>query len=334
MRSWEPMSPPDFSTEYDLGSRRALYPRGRGFELVVTPRYERHYLEQSYEALSADLLVNLLTRRELFVDVGAHCGFFSLLAATAHPHLSVVALEPVAESHRLLAEGIARNGVEARVEAVRAAASDRAGTAPFYIAEASDNCSFYPHVAAAPLRTVEVPTLPLDALLAGRRGAGRAVVKIDTDGHELAVLSGLGETLQAAEDLRLLVELNPAMQRQAGHTPEELVAELREVAADCLRVGDVMRAEGEETAADRMAHQADIATFEAYLIAAAMHAGDHQLATVDLRWDLAGDLDPDAFGAGSGRDDVFATLRRELISLVGSAEMETLWRAFDSADGA
>ncbi len=126
---------------------------------------------------------------------------------------------------------------------------------------------------------------------------------------------------------------HPALARLDGRCPEDLVAELREAAADCLHVGEVMLVEGEETAAGRMAHQADVATFEAYLIAAALHAGDHDLATVDLRWDLAGDLDPDAFTAGNDRGDVFATLRRELISLVGSAEMETLWRSFESADG-
>ena len=45
------MNAPDFSSEYDLGSRRALCPRGRGFELVVTPRYEQHYLRKQSDGL-------------------------------------------------------------------------------------------------------------------------------------------------------------------------------------------------------------------------------------------------------------------------------------------
>ena len=59
--------------------------------------------------------------------------------------------------------------------------------------------------------------------------------------------------------------------------------------------------EGEVTAADRMSHQADVATFEAYLIAAAIHAGDHQLASVDLRWELARDLGPTDWARGRRR---------------------------------
>jgi hypothetical protein len=120
--------------------------------------------------------------------------------------------------------------------------------------------------------------------------------------------------------------------RLEGRSPERLVEELREAASDCLAVARVMDREGEVEAADRLVHQADVAAFESYLVAAAVHAGDHQLATVDLRWSLAGDLDPTSWEPIAG-DTTFATLRRELISIVGSAEMEALWFALESAEG-
>jgi FkbM family methyltransferase len=227
-----------FASDYDLSLRRVIRPRGRVFDLVVTPRYEQHYLEQSYEPLSADLIVNLLNGRELFVDVGAHCGFFSLLAATAHPPVQVVAIEPVAESCQLLRDGIARNRVEGRVETLQAAVSDREATMGFYITEASDNCGFYPHTAAAALRATEVEARTLDTVLAGRAGVERAVVKIDTEGHELAVLAGMSGLLQTAADLRLFVELNPEMQRRAGHAPEDLVAELQRLGFETFLIDD------------------------------------------------------------------------------------------------
>jgi hypothetical protein len=125
----------------------------------------------------------------------------------------------------------------------------------------------------------------------------------------------------------------PVRQRLGERSAEELVSELRQVATDCLHVGEVMDVEGELTAADRMSHQADVATFEAYLLAAAIHAGDHQLASVDLRWELARELRPADWASDSNGQSPFATLRRELIALVGSAEMESLWRAFEVADG-
>jgi hypothetical protein len=119
--------------------------------------------------------------------------------------------------------------------------------------------------------------------------------------------------------------------RLEGRSPERLVEELREAASDCLAVARVMDREGERELGDRLVHQADVAAFEAYLVAAAVHAGDHQLATVDLRWSLAGDLDPGSCEPATG-ENPFATLRRELISLVGSAEMEALWYALETAE--
>jgi hypothetical protein len=125
----------------------------------------------------------------------------------------------------------------------------------------------------------------------------------------------------------------PALARLGDRTAEELVAELQQAAADCVHVGEVMDDEGEMTAADRMSHQADVATFEAYLVAAAVRAGDHQLASADLRWELARELRPVDLARSTDRSP-FATLRRELIALVGSAEMEALYRSFQSQDGA
>jgi hypothetical protein len=122
--------------------------------------------------------------------------------------------------------------------------------------------------------------------------------------------------------------------RLGEYSAGELVSELRQAAIDCLHVREVMEVEGEVTAADRMSHQADVATYEAYLIAAAIHAGDDRLASVDLRWELARELRPADWADQAGDRSPFATLRRELIALVGSAEMESLWRAFESADGA
>ncbi len=85
----------EFDHQYDLDSLRRIRPRGRDFELFITPRDRSHYVEHSYERLTASLVGQLCAGVDLFVDVGAHFGFFSLLAATRKPELEVVALEPI-----------------------------------------------------------------------------------------------------------------------------------------------------------------------------------------------------------------------------------------------
>src|SRR5271155_5513978 len=63
-----------------------------------------------YEPPTRDLIERLLRRGDLFVDVGAHFGFFTLQAAT-HPagDIEVVAFEPELMNATILSENIARN---------------------------------------------------------------------------------------------------------------------------------------------------------------------------------------------------------------------------------
>jgi hypothetical protein len=119
-----------------------------------------------------------------------------------------------------------------------------------------------------------------------------------------------------------------AERRLDGRTPEDLVAELRFAAADCMAVAQLLATEGEQEAAQRLAHQADAAAFEAYLIAAASLAGDERLVTVDLRWELGRGVlaDRSAGGSKPGLGD----WRPAILALVGSAESGVLGRTLEA----
>ena len=160
--------------------------------MLVGPRYRSHYENQEYERYTARLLAAVLSRCSLFVDVGANFGFYTLLAGTLHPRLEIIALEPVTETFEVLR----RNAQTAGLQGVRlenAAATDSDGAAAFFISKAADNCSFYPHPMAPPLRKAQVRAVRLDTLLAEREPCP-TLVKIDVEGQELAVLGGMQET--------------------------------------------------------------------------------------------------------------------------------------------
>lgn len=125
-----------------------------------------------------------------------------------------------------------------------------------------------------------------------------------------------------------------ALDRLEGRTHEHLVAELRATAADCMVVADLMAAEGSPAGAVRLARQADVAGFEAYLTTAASRAGDDRLVTVDLRWALARSLAlPEAPSADqldpADVGQVVADTRRLLVDLLGSAERTALGGTFE-----
>jgi len=213
-----------FHHDYDLGSLTQVRPQGHEFSMYVTPRYVHHYEGKEYERFTARFLARVAARHRLFIDVGANYGFYTMLAASEHPELEVMAFEPVEENFEVLRRNVELLG-PARVNLHRLAVADTDGTASFHISAAADNCGFSPHPASPNLRQVQVKTNQLDTVLASREPCP-TLVKIDVEGHELSVLRGMQETLARFADLSLVLEFNPKMLLAAGTPPEALLAEL------------------------------------------------------------------------------------------------------------
>ena len=118
--------------------------------------------------------------------------------------------------------------------------------------------------------------------------------------------------------------------RLAGRTPEKLVTDLRQTAGDCMAVAVAMAEDGDLAGATYQARQADLASFEAYLVSAALGAGDVALATVDLRWDLATAADRDVPLATDDPHGDVTRFRDRLASVVGPTEEPALRACFEA----
>jgi hypothetical protein len=119
-------TPAQFKHEYDLDSACTVTPRGRQFLMHVTPRFRFHYEGQAYEKFTSDLLASIAKRAALFVDVGAHYGYFSLLAGNSNPQLEIIAIEPTPETFTLLERNLAQLA-NAKVSLCRAAMGSTIG---------------------------------------------------------------------------------------------------------------------------------------------------------------------------------------------------------------
>jgi FkbM family methyltransferase len=131
-------------------------------------------------------------------DVGANVGSWSqsMLAAASkagrEPDLRLHAFEPDSRAFAQLAEAL--DGRPASLS--KTALSDRQGTSLFHVvAPGAGTNSLYPVPGANPLAQENVPTTTLDSY-AEQSGVARfALVKIDAEGHDLAVLRGASTLL-------------------------------------------------------------------------------------------------------------------------------------------
>jgi hypothetical protein len=118
--------------------------------------------------------------------------------------------------------------------------------------------------------------------------------------------------------------------RLDGRTREQLVSDLEITAHDCMAVAEVMAGAGDREGALRQVHHADLASFEAALLRAAIGSGDETLASVDLSWDLAARAFAE-HSPGPDVGDVAATVaawRERLVTCGGWAQAARLRASF------
>lgn len=162
---------------------------------------------------------------DVFVDVGANVGYFTLLASRlVGPTGTVVAIEAVPSTAALLRENVARNGAD-NVRVVDAAAWHEHSTLDLYFdpeqttgtATAFQEWAEQWNVSGG---HVQVPAAPLDDLLTPDEKQRMRAIKIDIEGAELSAIRGLPE--QLPPNLELVVEIAPDLLRAAGGSWEEL----------------------------------------------------------------------------------------------------------------
>jgi FkbM family methyltransferase len=227
-----------FSQDYDLNELHLITPAGREFQMLITPRFIGHYVNNVYEEYSSSLLLKHIKPGSLFIDIGAHYGYYTLLAGTGRPDCRVMAFEPSPVNFSILEKNVRHNKLS-NVELYQMAVSDRTGMAEFHITEASDNCGFSGHPVSPSIDIVQVKTVRLDDF--DLKTAGDIVVKMDTEGHEYEVIRGMDGLIRHRKDIRMLAEFNPECICNAGHRPEEVLSLLDECGFDIYFILDDRR---------------------------------------------------------------------------------------------
>lgn len=152
-------------------------------------------------------VLHLLREGDLFVDVGANIGSYTILAGAAGARC--VAIEPIRSAFEHLLRNINLNGLQDSVDARNIGAGSHRGMLKFTTGLDTVN-----HVAAESdaadggLAEVEVDTL--DSVAAGLRPL---LIKIDVEGFESEVLAGAEKIMSEKSLLAVVMELNGSGRR-------------------------------------------------------------------------------------------------------------------------
>ncbi len=185
--------------EAELPDGRVLRLWSRGDDDVASAVYWRGWA--GHEPETAPHFYRLATRARVTVDVGAHVGYFSLLAAYANPDGTVYAFEPLPPVHDRLQRNITLNSLS-HVSCHRLALGRSSGRDEFFHvpdsipSSSSLSRSFMESIVDKQrlvVSPVEVATL--DEFVAAHDVKGVDLVKIDTEATEDQVVAGMLETV-------------------------------------------------------------------------------------------------------------------------------------------
>lgn len=162
---------------------------------------------------------------DIFYDIGANVGAYSLIAARAlGPALRVYAFEPSFSNYAALVENVARNDLSRQVNAFPIVLTESTTLMSFQylgLSSGSAQHAVGTRPLAGPERTpvdpVMIQDIPGFALDHFRELFGTPQpnhVKIDVDGHEVALLAGGQRTWESADLKSLLIETEGADVRE------------------------------------------------------------------------------------------------------------------------
>jgi FkbM family methyltransferase len=152
-----------------------------------------------HEYADMAFVLHFLRPGELFVDVGANVGSYSLLAA-AECGARVKAYEPVPATFEWLKRNVAENGLQNQVQLFNHALGAENGMVAMTAMLDAQN-----HLAeSGDAHTINVPIRRLDDSLAGDIPT---LIKIDVEGAEDQVLAGVQKTIADSRQQALIIEM-------------------------------------------------------------------------------------------------------------------------------
>jgi FkbM family methyltransferase len=200
--------------------RYAVVRLDKGFTMKLDlhdPEQLKVYFYGHYhERYEADLVARLLANDDVFWDIGANVGYFTLVAAAALADRGqIIAFEPGKNAYARLTENLSLNPY-GNIKTYPVAVSDREGEAVLHVSgDIADSSASLFQVGSHQAGHEVCRTVALDQFLTAEGLRPPSLIKLDAEGAELAVLQGAKGLISQSPPM-LLMEMEEKNLQAAG----------------------------------------------------------------------------------------------------------------------
>lgn len=175
----------------------------------------RWYLIKKKEVEVREFIDQFVKDGDIFFDVGANIGIFSLYAAKKYNNLKVYSFEPEYSNLALLKENVVKNHVANRVNIYSLGVSDFIGISHLYLQDLEEGAATHTESSEEISKTDEgydvvgaegIATVTLDYMVENL-GVVPNSIKIDTDGNEVKILNGSKNLLKEEALKSIVIEM-------------------------------------------------------------------------------------------------------------------------------
>ncbi len=209
-----------------VGFKYVFFKKSNTKDMVVKTNNGKFYIRQNtidfklansaYEFAVLKRFRKLIPACELFVDIGANIGTYSIVAADLR--VNCMAFEPIESNFKSLEKNIALNNFGNLILAFKFGLSDKKENVNFNFDPLKPGASsIHPHKRMG--EVIQVQLEEFDNLNLTKVNAAESIlIKIDIEGMELNALKGMRKTLSKKKNIILIIETK--------HSGEQNIREL------------------------------------------------------------------------------------------------------------
>lgn len=167
-------------------------------------------------------IIHQLDDGDIFIDIGANIGYFSVLASRLVGKTGrVLAFEPSFREFKRLLTNIQLNNLS-NVLPYNIALSDYIGDCQLSINQSHTGINFLSDLKNHDSSQILVPVFTGDLILQNFQVKRNCIIKVDVEGAEYAVLNGMKSFLKKQMIKTVVVEITPKFLKRFGHTKQML----------------------------------------------------------------------------------------------------------------